>query len=457
MSLIPRSELVVASTTVEIDRPIELEPPIVSESAGRPMLLGAIVGIAFFGGLGGWAAFAPLDSAVLSHGAIKVEGNRQTLQHVDGGIVAELLVKDGDYVEQGQVLLRLDQVMLQSQLDVLEGQFYALKALEGRLVAERDGQTRITFDPVLMARRASSPDIDAAMRNQENVFDSRNRSIDGQVEIMRRRIAQVREQITGFRSQARANDEMLVLIREEAAGIKELYEKGYATKTRLLALERNVAFLEGQRGDQMAQVARANQTISETELQIAQLERTRAAEVSEQLRDTQQRLADIDPRVKAGRETIARTEMRAPTSGYVVGLNVFTQGGVIQRGERVLDIVPKDAPLIVEAQVKPEDISHIAPGMRLEVKLTAYKQRLMPVLHGEILRVSADRITDSRSGLSYFNLTAQVDRSEIDKMPNVKIVPGMPVDVMVPLRARTALDYFIEPITRNFERAFRED
>jgi membrane fusion protein, epimerase transport system len=457
MSLVPRSELVVASTTVEIDRPIELEPPIVSESAGRPMMLGAIVGIAFFGGLGGWAAFAPLDSAVLAIGTVKVEGNRQTLQHIDGGTVAELLVKEGDTVEQGQVLLRLDQVMLNAQLEVLEGQYYGLKALEARLVAERDGAPRISFDPGLIARRAGSPEIESAMRNQETVFEARNRSFEGQASILRQRINQVREQITGFRSQVRANDQMLVLIKEEAAGVKELFEKGYATKTRLLALERNVAFIEGQRGDQIAQMARANQTIGETELQIVQLDRTRAAEVTEQLRDTQQRLADVEPRLRSGRETIVRTEMRAPTAGLVVGLNVFTVGAVIARGERVLDIVPKDAPLVIEAQIRPEDVDDVGPGMRLEIKMSGYKQRLLPVLHGEVTRVSADRLTDQRSGMPYFALIAQVDRAEFDKLPNVRVMAGMPVEIMIPLRARTALDYVIEPITRNFDRAFRED
>lgn len=457
MSLVPRSELVVASAAVEIDRPIDFEPPLVSESAGRPMLLGAVVGLAFFGGLGGWAAFAPLDSAVLAQASVKIEGNRQVLQHLDGGLVAELMVKDGDTVQQGQVLMRLDSVMPRTQVDVMEGQYAALRALEARLIAERDGARRVTFSPEIVAKAAASDDIATSIRNQVNVFDARLKAHEGQLAILRERILQVREQINGFRSQVRAQEQMLTLIREEAAGVKELYEKGYATKTRVLALERNMAFLEGQRGDQMSQVARLNQSISETELQIIQTDRTRTAEVTEQLRDTQLRLADIEPRLKAAYDVLNRTEMRAPQSGVVVGLNVFTVGGVIGRGERVLDIVPKDAPLIIEAQIRPEDVDDVHPGMTLEVRLTGYKQRLMPILHGVVTRVSADRITDQRTGLNYFALFAQIDRAELADLPDVQFLPGMPAEVMIPLRKRTALDYFIEPITRNFHKAFRED
>lgn len=431
--------------------------PVVSESARAPIIIGIVVFLFFFVGLGSWAALAPLDSAVMAQGAVKVEGNRQTLQHLDGGIVKNLLVREGDKVEAGQVLIRLDEVAPQANVDVLSGQHDALKALEARLLAERDQQPRIAFDPELAARRKSEPNIEALLSIQEQVFTARRQAIEGQVSVLRQRILQLREQIRGVESQIRAQEQQLVFVRQELKGAKELNEKGYYPLTKIYALERQVAYLDGQRGDQSAQKARAQQAIGETELQILQLERDRLAEVSEQLRDTQSKLIDIEPRLRATRDTLSRLEIKAPMAGYVVGLQIFTVGGVLSRGDKVLDIVPLDSPLVVEGQIRPDDIDGVKPGLNAQVMLTAFKQRVVPQLHATVTKVSADRMVDPKSGVPFYTVQLEIDKKELAETKNVFLVPGMPVDVMIPVRPRTALDYLLEPLTRSFSWGMKEE
>lgn len=430
--------------------------PIASDNARIPTLVGMIVFILFFGCLVGWAAFAPLDSAVLSNGVVKVQGNRQTVQHLDGGIVKEILVRDGDRVKEGQVLLRLEDTLPRANVDLLTGQFDAFKALEARLVAERDDRDTISFDPALLERRAKEPQLDQLLRAQENVFEARRRSISGQTAVLNQRIAQLNEQILGYQAQARSNEQQLGFTREELDGTRKLHKEGYATYTRVLALERQAAYLDGQRGEQVANMARARQAIGEAELQILQLRKDRLTEVSDQLRDTQSKLYDIEPRLRTARDALERTSLVAPRSGLVVGLQVFTPGGVINRSDRLLDIVPADTPMIIEGQIQPTEVDDVKPGMKAEVHLTAFKQRVTPMIHGEVLNVSADRLQDQRTGMSYYIVTLSIDEKELAETKNIYLAPGMPADVVIPLKPRTALDYILSPLTQTFDHAFRE-
>ncbi len=431
------------------------EPPVVTDDARAIVRVGVAVMVLFFGGLGGWAATAPLASAALAPGIVKVEANRQAVQHPDGGVIKAILVRDGDRVTEGQVLVRLDDTAARAQVDQIQAQWDAYKALEARLIAERDDREAIAFDPALAARRAD-PRINELMTGQENLFEARRRALSGQTAVLRQRIAQIEDTITGLQGQAASQSQQLALIQDELGGTRTLYARGYAPRTKLLELERTAAALTGQQGEYVANIGRSRQQIGEAQMQIMQLGRDRLAEVSDQLRDAQTHLNDIEPRLRAARDTLARTELRAPQAGTVVGLSVFTVGGVIGRGDRVLDIVPSDSPLIVEAQLAPQDIDEVTEGLTAEVHLTAFKQRAVPIVHGAVRHVSADRLTDQRTGTGYYQVEVEIDRRELDPARGLYLVPGMPADVMIPLKARTALDYLAAPLTAGFNKAFRE-
>lgn len=431
--------------------------PRIDDGAGRPLRTGLIISVLFFGVLGGWAGFAPLDSAAVAPGVVVVENNRQAVQHRDGGIVAELPVREGDRVEAGQLLLRLDDTELAAQASILSKQTDALKILEARLVAERDGLGAIVFPADITARLGKGEEIDQLVHGQERVFATRTSSRGNQVDILQQRIVQLGAQIKGFEAQAAANARQLALIRDELKGTRSLYEKGLTPKTRVLALERAAASLDGERGENEANAARARQAIGEARLQIDQIERERQTEVAEQLRQTQEQLFDLTPRLEAVRAQLGRTEIRAPASGSVVGLTAFTVGGVIRPGETVMEIVPSDTPLVVRAQLRPDQIDDVHRGMVAEVRLTAYPYRTTPILNGNVAQISADRFTDERTGVAYYDMRIEVPTTELHRLPDAGLTPGMPAEVMVPLRERTALDYLVEPLLRSIEGTARED
>lgn len=430
-------------------------PRRVSDSARGTIIAGMSILAVFFGGFGTWAALAPLDSAVIALGVVKVEGNRKTVKHLDGGIVKELLVKEGDRVEKGQVLIRLDETDARARIDIFSGQYDSLKALESRLLAERDGLDTIRF-PDFLLDRAGDDNVFEMLAGQINVFETRRASLAGQIAVLQQRIAQLRTQIGGFQAQKRSQERQLELIREELAGTRELHEKGYAPKTRVLALERKAASIEGESGELIADIARTRQAIGEAKLQIAQLQKERLAEATTELRDVQTRLGDVEPRLGWAKEMLSRTELAAPEAGYVLGLTAFTVGGVIAPGERVLDIVPADNTLIIEARIQPSDIDDVYAGMPAEVQLTAYKRRVVPTVDGVLTWVSADRLTDDRSGEAYYVAYVEIDPESLAEVGEIRLYPGMPAQVMIATGARTAFDYLIGPLTSSFDRAFRE-
>lgn len=447
-----------STTPARLPSPPDSRAPRVTDSGRGTLLVGFVTILLFFGGFGTWAALAPLDSAAMAPGIIAVEGNRRTLQHKDGGIIEDLLVEEGQRVDAGQPLIVLDDTELRAQLEVLTGQYVALRALEARLEAEQREDEGITFMPELEAQRASDDRVETLLANQENLFDARMRAFEGQVSVMEQRIVQLGEQISGFRAQEASQSDQLRLVKDEINDVSFLFDQGLSPKSRLLALERNAAALEGQRGELIANIASAQEQINETRLEILQLKRERMTEISDLLRDTQQQLYDVIPRIDATRDKLERTLLRAPISGAVVGLSVFTIGGVIAPGERLLDIVPEDSKLVVDARIQPRDIDQVHAGMGAEVHLTAFNQRSMPIIHGKILRVSADRITPPEApDQAHYSAMVEIDPAELSKLPDISLKPGMPADVMIPLKARTMLDYFIEPITASMDKAFREE
>ena len=431
----------------------EVKPP--SDSARGPVIAGLIVLLVFFGGLGTWAVTAPLNSAVMGMAEVKVEGNRKSVQHLDGGIVKELRVHEGDSVKAGDVVLVLDDNLLRSQYDTLSQERVMLAASEARLVAEQDGDATIAFPPDLMAERGT-PAVETALTGQIKEFMSRRSAIAGQEDILRQRINQLNDQIAGSQSRTTAYQTQLQSVRDEKESLADLEKKQLIARPRILQLDRTAAGLEGQIGDAMADIAKSKQAIGELTAQIAQLDKDFSQQIAQDIRETRLKLLDVGPRLVSVKTSLDRLEVRAPYSGKVVGLSVFSVGGVIRPGEKILDIVPEGTDLVVEAQVKVEDISDIRPGMAAEVHFTSYKQRSIPLIHGRVQEVSADRLTNEKTGVPYYVVLVAVDRNELAASPEIQLYPGMPATVMIPTEERTALDYLVGPLVASFDSAFRQ-
>ena len=414
----------------------------------------AIIAV-FFGGLGVWAVVAPLESAAIAAGTVIVDTNRKTIQHLEGGIVSEILVRDGDKITPGQVLIRLDETRPRSTLDLLQGRRLAASALEARLAAERDGRAEIIF-PRNLLDRLSDPNLVKISDGQVNIFKARRKALSGQVAIHGQRIAQIAEEIKGLKGQIKAENDQLELINDEIRDVSHLVEKGYARKTRLRALQRRLSEIKGSRAHNRAQIARAKQSIGESNIRIADLRTGMLNDVVVQLREVQSELFDLAERIRAAEDVLRRTEIRAPQAGTVVGLQVHTVGGVIGPGTPLLDIVPSGDRLVIEAHVDPMDIDVVHPGLTAQVRITAFNARNIEPLKGRVMSVSADRLIDEHSGQPYYLIRVEITRDPAKVMDRATLYPGMSAEVMIVTGTRTALEYIVKPITTGLNRAFRE-
>jgi len=433
--------------------PAQLSGP--SDSARGPIVTGLVVLVAFFAGLGGWAAYAPLNGAVVAQAVVKVEGNRKSIQHLDGGIVKQLLVEEGQHVKAGQTVVVLDDTQARAMVLMLSQQYDVYRAEQARLVAERDGAAEVIFPSELEARR-TNPDVRMLLDGQAKQFEIRRKALSGQTSVLQQRIQELQEQIKGSKAQRTAQMEQIVLINSELKDQLELLAKSLTVRSRVLELQRAAAALNGRSGEITGDISKSQQAIGEIELQIIQLQNEFMTDMAKDLRDVQAKILDVIPRLEAAQDVLNRTEIRSPYAGYVVGLNVFSTGGVIGRGEKILDIVPTGNDLTVEAKVNVNDIHNLHPGMRAELHFTAYKQRVIPVIHGELIEVAADRLTDERTGVPYYTALVKVDEGELAQSKQVKLYPGMAVTVMVPTEERTALDYLLGPVMASFDQAFRQ-
>ena len=433
----------------------EIAPP--PKSKTRPfVIVGVLIILVLFGGLGAWGAIAQLSSAAIAPGVVTVNTNWRTVQHLEGGIVDEILVRDGDHVERGDVLIRLDPTRPQASLSIISSQLDQALATEARLLAERDGMDRITFPQDLLDRRYSDADVGTIVAGQELLFQPRRSSLGGQAAILRQRIEQLNDQIGGLHVQQSASNRQIELIEEELEGLRILYEDGYVTRSRILALERESERLRGERGEDLAAIARAQTAIGESELQIIQLEKGFQEQVSAELRDIQAQSFDLEQRHVAAADQFDRIEIHAPESGTVLGMSAHTVGGVIGPGDPIMNIVPEDDPLIIKARVRPNDIENITIGQDAEVRFSGLSQRKTPILSGSVIGLSADRLTDQQSGEFYYEARVMIPQDEIDKLGDVHLVPGMPAEVMILTGESTALAYLLDPLIIGFSRAFKE-
>lgn len=423
----------------------------------RPAILGGLMVIVIaIGGFGTWAAIAPMASAVIAPGVVNVDSKRKTVQHLEGGIVKELLVRDGDTVQADDVLIRLDETRPRATLGIIQGRHDAARALEARLLAERAEYGEIKFPDDLQAR-SSENKVSEILLGQQRLFEARRSSLDGEDAILKNQIVQLKDNITGIRAQQQSKERQFSLIQEEVRSLRTLLEEGYTERPRLLALEREAARLEGERAEHISEVARAKTTIGETQLQIIQLRREFRQQVVDDLRSVQAEISDLEERLGAAKHVFDHIEIRAPTSGVVVGMEVHTVGGVIRAGDTILEIVPADDKLIIEGQVHPLDIDNIAVGQKADINFTAFKQRTTSTISGEVIYVSADRLVDQRSGTPYYLARIMVADEEVARLGDRQLHPGMPAEVMIKTGERSALQYLTQPFLDSMERAWREE
>jgi HlyD family type I secretion membrane fusion protein len=407
----------------------------------------------FFGGLGSWAMLAPLDSAVVGTGALAVHGNRKTVQHREGGIVAALLVQEGGVVEQGQLLVRLDDTQARAVYDVHRSQLLGDEALTARDLAELAAATAIDFPSDLTSDDA----VAAAVMNRERiVFRSHVDLLARQRDVVDQRIVQARSQEDGAKEQLASMGRQSTLAEQELNAVGELERIGLAPKNRMLELQRNVESLHGQAGQLSSDVARFGSAAVELEAEKLRLRQASEADATHELRDSQLRINDVLPRLAADRDLLGRLDVRAPIAGEVVNLAIFTKGGVIEPGKPIMDIVPRAPTIVAEAQIRPEDVEHLHVGQAAQVMATGFSLRDASPIDGEVTVISADGVTDPRSGRSYFKAEIALVADRQGGALLRRLGPGMPVQVIVPTRARTAFDYLVGPLRQSFRGALRE-
>ena len=427
---------------------------------GPTMAFGIAAAALFFGGFAGWAAVAPLESAAIAPGEIGVSGERRTVQHLEGGIVAELRVAEGDAVRAGETVLVLDDTRARAALALVEGRRRSAAALRARLAAERDGLPAIRW-PGWLRRAADgggggTGDEEEVLAAQERIFAARRASFETEAAIVEGQAAQLRQIAAGLAGQIAAQDRQLTLLAAEIRDVRALVAQGFARRPRLLALERRQAEVEGERARNRAETARIETRIGEARLELLRLGNARRTEVTAALREVEAQLAELRERLAVARDALARTRVAAPVAGTVVGLAVFTQGGVVAPGQRLMDIVPKEDSLVIEARVAPTDIDSVAAGLPARVHLTSFSLLSTPPLDGRVQRVSADSFTDERTGAAWYEARVVLDPDQ-PALAGLRLMPGMPAEVMIVTGANTPLEYLLKPILVSLRRALREE
>lgn len=417
--------------------------------------IGMFVVFATFGIFGIWAGFAPLDSSALAPGVIVVKAYKKTVQHLDGGIVSKILTKDGAIVEEGQALIILDDAQIKAQLEIAKGQNMTLAAQVARLSTERDQLKKVDY-PALLADPTNARALEAKLA-ETNIFNSHKSSQEGQMGVFNERISQISSKINGLQGQITSKKQLVSSYSEEIKDLKELLAEGFADKQRLREIERNHAIQTGDIAQLEAEIATNQMLISETRLQILQIQKQFQEEVASKLSEAQAQLNDAQQRVAASQDKLERVIIKAPASGMVLGLAAHTENGVITPGHPILDIVPQGAELIIEAQVSPMDIDRVTVGLQAEIRFSAFKQSQTPKMEGKVISLSPDRITDDRNGSAYYLAKVEITPESLKKLGNLQLLPGMPAEVLINTGERTLFRYLAQPATNFFARSFIED
>ena len=428
-------------------------------SDDRPIRrLGYTLIIIVFGFFGAWAYFAPLGSAVLAPGSVTVEGYRKTVQHLEGGIVKALHVRDGDNVKKVQTLVELDDTSTSAQLETLRGQLFSALAREARLVAERDGKSTVTY-PAELLEASNEQRVQENIRVQDQSFAVRKQSRNGEISILKEQRQQLLAKIEGIKAQSTSRSSLSASLNKELTDFRAMLKEGYIEKQKVAELERRLAESEGDKGDFIANIATAQTQISEISLKVLQIEKNFQREVVEELSKVQTEVTELHEKTQWLTDTVSRTVIKAPESGMILGLAVHTIGAVIPPGGHLLDIIPQQEELIIEAQVSPMDIDRVHIGQQTEVRFSAFKSSKTLKINGKLLTVSADRLNDEQNKTSYYLARIEVDKSGLEDLRknDLVLVPGMPAEVLINTGDRTFIEYLMNPLSNIFARSFNED
>ncbi|SOC14124.1 HlyD family type I secretion periplasmic adaptor subunit [Rhodobacter maris] len=432
-------------------------PPSARLSPRIALAIGFLTLAVLLGGFGAWSVFSSIAGAVVASGRVEVDQHRQVVQHPDGGVVAEIAVKEGDHVEAGQLLIRLDGELAQSERAIVEGQFFELLARRGRLEAERADASEISFNEELLTKAQKDPDVAELVEGQRRLFAARLETLQKSLEQVGKRREQTQSQIDGIEAQRAALDRQQELIEQELVDQRGLFEKGLAQASRVLALEREAANLAGDTGELTAEKAQAEGRMTELELEALRLSSQRREDAESELRDIGYRELELAERRRSLTEQINRLELRAPVAGRIYELSVTTPRAVIRAAEPVLYIVPQDRPLVVTVQVSPINIDEITVGQPVTLRFPAFASRTTPEMFGQVTRISADALTDEATRTSYFRVEVMLNPGEMDKLGGLVLLPGMPAEAYIRTGDRSPLAYLTKPFTDYFARAFREN
>lgn len=421
------------------------------------MIAGGIIAVLLTFGIGGWASTTELSGAVIGQGSIIVDSSVKKVQHPTGGVVSELRVKDGDRVKAGDILVRLDETQTLANATIITKSYDELLARQARLEAERDATEQVQF-PSALVDRARDPKSEAAraIAAERSLFELRRLARNGQKAQLKERTAQLRDEIKGYAGQVEAKQKEVDFIHQELEGVRQLWQKNLVPITRLTALERDTARLEGERSQLAGMIAQAKGKISEIELQTIQIDQDLRTEVGKDLIEARSKISELSERKIAAADQLNRIDIRAPQSGRVHQLAVHTVGGVISPGEPIMLIVPDNDTLGVEVKIAPRDIEQVYVGQSTFMRFAALNQRTTPEIEGDVTLVSADLTHDQRTGSGYYTVRVSLKPEEVAKLGGAKLVPGMPVDVFIQTPGRTALAYLIKPLREQAERAFKE-
>jgi membrane fusion protein, type I secretion system len=419
------------------------------------LIVGLAVVALLAGGLGGWASTAQISGALIAPGSVVVESNVKKVQHPTGGVVGEVRARDGDVVKAGDVVVRLDDTVTKASLAIVTKNLDGLLARGARLEAEQRGLDKIAF-PKTLLERADDPDVKAVTASESKLFEVRVNGRAGQKSQLRERVTQLNEEIAGLTAQEKAKDQEIALVEKELVGVRDLYDKHLVQLSRLTTLERDLARLSGERAQYIASRAQAKGKITETELQIIQIDKDMISDVSKDLRETNDKIGEFVERKVTAEDQLRRVDIRAPQDGMVLQSTVHTVGGVITAGDAIMLIVPQTDDLQVEAKVNPQDIDKLQVGQKTLLRLSAFNQRTTPELNGVVTRVSPDVTTDQRTGQSYYTIRISMPPEEVARLGDVKLIPGMPVEAFVQTGERTLISYLIKPLSDQLMRAFRE-
>jgi HlyD family secretion protein len=419
-------------------------------------LAGNLLVLCFVLGLGTWSSFAPLESAAIASGVVEPESSRKTIQHLEGGIVRTILVSEGDVVQNGQTLIALDDTRARAEVESLRAQLWDAMARETRLLAEQQDRDRVLFPAELQAIAEYNAPAAALLSAQRNIYATRHEVFQSQLAIINQKKSEIMEEIQGLKAQAAAAAQRSAIVGEELSMVADLVEKGLERRPRLLNLQREMADIEGRRGEVAAQISRAEQVINESNATRYKLESDRQNDIAQSLREAQNQKFQLREKLLAAEDQLTRTEIKAPEDGVVTELRIHTPGGVIAAGAPLLDLVPRQDRLIVTARLRPEDIDVVYAGLKAEVHLIPYNQRRVPRLSGTVTQVSADRLVDKRTDQPYYAAKIRVEDPRIAEQ-HIKIISGMPAQVFITTGRTTVALYALRPLIDSFHTAFRED